>query len=93
MLHLMRPSKNQQMRLMEENRAWNLVDPFPTPNNFLAFRWAGKYSGTSSVYQSLLADGKENRVCGACNRRMNDKELVVFEKNVSHPNLNRPLRR
>jgi hypothetical protein len=32
-------------------------------------------------------------VCGACNRRMNDKELLVFEKNVSHPNSNLPLRR
>lgn len=92
MLHLMRPSKNQQMRLMEEKGGWNLIDPFLIPI-FLALRWAGKYSGTSSVYQSLLADGKENRVCGACNRRMNDKELLVFEKNVSHPNSNLPLRR
>ena len=77
---------------MEEKGAWNLVDPFLIPN-FLALRWAGKYSGTSSVYQSLLADGKENRVCGACNRRMNDKELLVFEKNVSHRNSNQLLRR
>ncbi|KIM43207.1 hypothetical protein M413DRAFT_444016 [Hebeloma cylindrosporum] len=45
--------------------------------------WAGKYSGTSSVYQSLLSEGKENRVCGACNRPMNDKELLVFEKNIN----------
>jgi len=75
------------MRLMEEKGTWTLIDTFLNPN-FVSLRWASKYSGTSSVYQSLLADGKENRVCGACNRRMNDKELQVFEKNASHRNSN-----
>jgi len=56
--------------------------------SLVPLRWAGKYSGTSSVYQSLLADGKEKRVCGACNRRMSDKELLAFEKNVGHPTFN-----
>jgi DNA repair protein RAD50 len=68
---------------MEERGAWILVGLFLILSLVL-FRWAGKHSGTSSVYQSLLVDGKEKRVCGVCNRRMNDKELLAFEKNVGH---------
>ncbi|KAJ6559188.1 hypothetical protein DFH09DRAFT_921753 [Mycena vulgaris] len=41
---------------------------------------AGSTTGSSSVYESLLRAGKQKKVCTACNRHMDDHELVVFEK-------------
>ncbi|KDR82825.1 hypothetical protein GALMADRAFT_112894 [Galerina marginata CBS 339.88] len=44
--------------------------------------WTGKSLGTSSVYESLLKEGKRKKVCGACNRHLNNEDLVVFEKQM-----------
>ncbi|KAJ7505318.1 AAA domain-containing protein [Mycena galericulata] len=41
---------------------------------------AGSTAGSSSVYEQLLKAGKQKKVCTACNRHMDDHELVVFEK-------------
>ncbi|KAF9013278.1 hypothetical protein BDQ17DRAFT_1386857 [Cyathus striatus] len=41
---------------------------------------AGSLVGTSSVYESLLKAGKQRKVCAACNRHLDDHELIVFEK-------------
>ncbi|KAJ7459863.1 hypothetical protein FB451DRAFT_1182155 [Mycena latifolia] len=43
---------------------------------------AGATTGSSSVYETLLRAGKQKKVCTACNRHMDDHELVVFEKYV-----------
>ncbi|KAJ7095861.1 hypothetical protein B0H15DRAFT_827394 [Mycena belliarum] len=40
----------------------------------------GSTTGSSTVYESLLRSGKQKKVCSACNRHMDDHELVVFEK-------------
>ncbi|KAJ7935649.1 hypothetical protein B0H13DRAFT_485765 [Mycena leptocephala] len=41
---------------------------------------AGATAGSSSVYEHLLKVGKQKKVCTACNRHMDDHEVVVFEK-------------
>ncbi|KAJ7675825.1 AAA domain-containing protein [Mycena polygramma] len=41
---------------------------------------AGATAGSSSVYEHLLRVGKQKKVCTACNRHMDDHEVVVFEK-------------
>ncbi|KAF8231720.1 hypothetical protein L208DRAFT_43628 [Tricholoma matsutake] len=40
----------------------------------------GSLAGGSAVYESLLRVGKQKKLCTACNRHLNDQELVVFEK-------------
>jgi DNA repair protein RAD50 len=40
-------------------------------------------AGSSEVYQRMLKLGKEKAICTACNRRMDDHELAVFEKHAS----------
>ncbi|KAF9463040.1 hypothetical protein BDZ94DRAFT_1362864 [Collybia nuda] len=40
----------------------------------------GSLAGGSAVYESLLRVGKQKKTCTACNRHLNDQELVVFEK-------------
>jgi DNA repair protein RAD50 len=39
-------------------------------------------AGGSAVYEGLLRVGKQKKLCTACNRHLNDEELVVFEKYV-----------
>ncbi|RDB18009.1 DNA repair protein rad50 [Hypsizygus marmoreus] len=41
---------------------------------------AGILSGGSSVYESMLRIGKQKKLCTACNRHLDDNELVVFEQ-------------
>ncbi|KAJ6613278.1 P-loop containing nucleoside triphosphate hydrolase protein [Mycena sp. CBHHK59/15] len=41
---------------------------------------AGATTGSSAVYEHLLQTGKKKKVCTACNRHMDDHDLVVFEK-------------
>ncbi|KAJ6508778.1 hypothetical protein C8R45DRAFT_1050733 [Mycena sanguinolenta] len=41
---------------------------------------ASATAGSSSVYEHLLRVGKQKKVCTACNRHMEDHEVVVFEK-------------
>ncbi|KAF7365212.1 DNA repair protein rad50 [Mycena venus] len=41
---------------------------------------ASATAGSSSVYEHLLRVGKQKKVCTACNRHMDDHEVVVFEK-------------
>ncbi|KAH7924955.1 hypothetical protein BV22DRAFT_469854 [Leucogyrophana mollusca] len=40
-------------------------------------------SGISHVYEALLKAGKAKKTCTACNRHLDDAELVVFEKFLS----------
>ncbi len=47
---------------------------------FYACRTSGTMMGTSALYESLLRVGKAKKVCTACNRHLDDKELVIFEK-------------
>lgn len=42
----------------------------------------GSLAGGSAVYEGLLRVGKQKKLCTACNRHLNDEELVVFEKYV-----------
>lgn len=46
------------------------------------FRLGGSMSGGSAVYESLLRVGKQKKLCTACNRHLDDQELIVFEKYV-----------
>ncbi|KAJ7780695.1 AAA domain-containing protein [Mycena maculata] len=39
-------------------------------------------AGSSKVYDALLKIGKQKKVCTACNRHMDEHELVVFEKSL-----------
>ncbi|KAF8134783.1 AAA domain-containing protein [Mycena galopus ATCC 62051] len=41
---------------------------------------ANATAGSSAVYEHLLRVGKQKKVCTACNRHMEDHEVVVFEK-------------
>jgi DNA repair protein RAD50 len=41
-------------------------------------------AGASQIYESLLRVGKQKKICTACNRGMDDHELIVFEKHVCH---------
>ncbi|KAJ7250863.1 AAA domain-containing protein [Mycena haematopus] len=41
---------------------------------------ANATAGSSSVYDHMLRLGKQKKVCTACNRHMEDHEVVVFEK-------------
>ncbi|KAG6903733.1 hypothetical protein DXG01_015261, partial [Tephrocybe rancida] len=40
----------------------------------------GNLSGGGAVYESFLRTAKQQKLCTACNRHLNDAELVVFEK-------------
>jgi DNA repair protein RAD50 len=40
--------------------------------------------GTSTIYESLLRVGKQKKLCTACNRHLDDHEMIVFEKYVCH---------
>jgi hypothetical protein len=47
-------------------------------------RECGSMAGASQIYESLLRVGKQKKICTACNRGMDDHELIVFEKHVCH---------
>lgn len=47
------------------------------------FRASGKKAGESQIYERFLKVGKQKKVCMACNRHLDDHELIVFEKYVS----------
>jgi hypothetical protein len=38
--------------------------------------------GASQIYERLLRTGKAKKTCTACNRHLNDGEMVVFERYV-----------
>lgn len=40
-------------------------------------------AGMVEVYENFLKIGKTKKTCQACNRHMDDREIVVFEKYVS----------
>ncbi|KAF8895513.1 hypothetical protein BD779DRAFT_1640508 [Infundibulicybe gibba] len=40
---------------------------------------AGSMIGGTTVYESLLRVGRQKKLCGACNRHLNDEEMAVFE--------------
>ncbi|KJA21183.1 hypothetical protein HYPSUDRAFT_141004 [Hypholoma sublateritium FD-334 SS-4] len=42
----------------------------------------GEHVGTIAVYQALLKHGRENKICNACSRHLNDAEFVAFEKHM-----------
>jgi len=44
-------------------------------------------AGASAIYEGFLRVGKQKKVCTACNRAMDDHELIVFEKHVRIPYL------
>lgn len=46
-------------------------------------------AGASAIYEGFLRVGKQKKVCTACNRAMDDHELIVFEKHVRIPYLYR----
>jgi DNA repair protein RAD50 len=39
-------------------------------------------TGVGQIYDEFLTIGKQKKVCTACNRPMDDHELIVFEKYV-----------
>ncbi|KIM89254.1 hypothetical protein PILCRDRAFT_218441 [Piloderma croceum F 1598] len=41
---------------------------------------SGNLSGASQIYEKLLDVGKAKKVCTVCDRHLNDREMVVFEK-------------
>ena len=48
----------------------------------LRCRLSGNLSGASQIYEKLLDVGKAKKVCTVCDRHLNDREMVVFEKFV-----------
>lgn len=44
---------------------------------------AGTIVGSSTVFEKLLDAGKKNHKCTACNRHLDEDEMVVFEAYVS----------
>jgi hypothetical protein len=48
----------------------------------LRCRLSGNLSGASQIYEKLLDEGKAKKVCTVCDRHLNDREMVVFEKFV-----------
>jgi len=49
---------------------------------FFRCRLSGNLSGASQIYEKLLEVGKAKKACTVCDRHLNDREMVVFEKFV-----------
>ncbi|KAL0961152.1 hypothetical protein HGRIS_006124 [Hohenbuehelia grisea] len=43
----------------------------------------GTILGSKTIYENLLKVGQQKKVCSACNRHLNDRELVVFEQYIN----------
>ncbi|KAF4617143.1 hypothetical protein D9613_005936 [Agrocybe pediades] len=63
---------------------WTLEDAIAGALTELNIRQsdAGTSAGAKKVYQSLLNKGKQEKICGACNRAMTDGQLAVFEQQM-----------
>ncbi|KAJ7109736.1 hypothetical protein C8R43DRAFT_904551 [Mycena crocata] len=74
--------KNVEKNLRDELDGGNLESLLEEAAKELDHRktLAGATTGSSTVYENLLRMGKAKKVCTACNRHMDDHELVVFEK-------------
>lgn len=55
----------------------------PDAHSRFLCRDSGAILGAGQIYETLLRTGKAKKTCTACNRHLDDQEMVVFENYVS----------
>ncbi|KAK7056765.1 DNA repair protein rad50 [Paramarasmius palmivorus] len=75
---------DRKIALEYESEHQNVEDAIKAANKEVEelHKLINTHSGSSNVYEQMLSESKRRKTCTACTRGLNDRELVVFEKQM-----------